>query len=192
MFVIFGVKVGEEWLDIKNLVAHDSVYTIQQFPTYTIDIDFNQPELVVPKLQELTLAVEECCPVGVAFGVEGVGEGVVWTDKHHNMFKVKGDKHSSSKVKKLASVDVDKINSINEFVEYAVTENRMNQGIEQVFTTESREVEMSGLGDFLKWLMQDIVSEEMETLSANNLEPKEIGKGVTTKARTWFKDTFFL
>ena len=46
---------------------------------------------------------------------------------YHCKDKVKGEKHSSSKVKKLASVDVEKLNSIKDFVDYAVTESRLEQ-----------------------------------------------------------------
>jgi hypothetical protein len=191
MFVIFAVKVGDNWTN--NLEAGFShninlpVYLITKFPTYTMDIDFNNPDMSVPKLQELTLAVEAECPVGKALGNIGIGEGIVWRNANNNMFKVKGEKHTSSKVKKLASVDIEKLTSINEFVEYAVTESRLEQGIDVVFTQQSLEVDIKMLGDFLKWLMRDIISEETDTLAGNGLEPKDVGKGVSTKGREWFK-----
>jgi hypothetical protein len=148
-FFIFGVKVspfpieGEDkprtayWVDYTDLGNSEvRIYNIDDFPTYSLEIDFNYPELVQNKLSELTLAVEEECPVAKAFGFSGVGEGIVWSCEYKGVvhrFKVKGERHSSSKVKTLASVDVEKINSIKEFVDYAVTESRFSQGIEKVF-----------------------------------------------------------
>ncbi len=191
MFVIFAVKVGDTWVtDLESgysPVRDMNMYLITRFDTYTVDIDFNNPDLSVPKLQELTLAVEAECPVGKAFGVSGVGEGIVWSDTTGNIFKVKGEKHSSSKVKTLTDVDIEKLHSINEFVEYAVTESRLEQGIDVVFTQPGLDVDIKRLGDFLKWVVRDIISEETDTLLGNNLEPKDIGRGVSAVARTWFK-----
>jgi hypothetical protein len=45
-----------------------------------------------------------------------------------NPEKVKGAKHSSSKVKTLAKVDVVKLENAKAFVEYCFTESRLNQG----------------------------------------------------------------
>lgn len=205
MFVIFGVKIvpnNEEipayWVneDLPLLVSPQyQIHNINNFETYEISIDFNNPADIQNKLIELTDAVEEECPVGKYFGrVKGTdcttGEGIVWTytdeNNQRHIFKVKGEKHSNSKVKTVAAVDTEKLNSIKEFVEYAVSENRLNQAIEQVFTQNSVEPDIKQMGSFLKWVANDIFKEEMDTLIDNKLEPKEIGGAVSTKARLWF------
>jgi hypothetical protein len=153
-----------------------------------MDIDFNQPELVQNKLSELTLAVEAECPVAKAFGFSGVGEGIVWSCEYKGVvhrFKVKGEKHSSSKVKTLASVDVEKINSIKEFVEYAVSESRFNQGLEKTFPN-NEPVDVKKMGALMKWIVDDIIKEEMDTMVSNKLEPKDVGKYVSAKVREMF------
>lgn len=46
MFVIFGVKADDNWIELP-LYLHDNqnnIYNILQFPTYEVDIDFNSPE----------------------------------------------------------------------------------------------------------------------------------------------------
>jgi len=200
-FFIFGVKIspspieGSEiqpsayWVDYTYLRAPEArIYNIDDFPTYSIDIDFNRPELVQNKLGELTLAVEEECPVAKAFGFSGIGEGIVWSCIDKNVvhrFKLKGDKHSSSKVKKLAEVDVEKINSIREFVDYAVTESRFNQAIEKVFPN-NEPVDVKKMGEVMRWINEDIIKEETDTLVKNNLEPKDVNKYVSTKVREMF------
>jgi predicted restriction endonuclease len=93
---------------------------------------------------------------------------------------VKGEKHSSSKVKKLASVDVEKLNSIKDFVDYAVTESRLEQGLGEIG------LDMKKTGEFLKWIKQDVFKEESDTLKENNLEMKDIGKELSNKARKWY------
>jgi hypothetical protein len=94
-------------------------------------------------------------------------------------------KHSVSKVKKVASVDPEKLANIEEFVNYAVTENRLEQGIQEVFGDE--ELSMKKTGDYLKWIVNDIMSEETDTLEANGLVAKDVNKYISTKAREWFK-----
>jgi len=125
----------------------------------------------------------------ISFEVDMVGEGVCYEGYFKDcryIFKVKGEKHSSSKVKKLAEVDVEKINSIKEFASYVVTENRLNQAIEQVFTCNSIEPDRKHTGDFLKWIANDVAKEEMDTLVENGFEPNDVMPYVKEHARKWF------
>lgn len=180
-----------QWLPIPIVKGiNPRIWDIEEFTTWTIDIDFNRPEEAQNKLIELTDKVEQECPVAMEFGFSGIGEGIVWKTKFENdviRFKVKGEKHSSSKVKKLANVDIEKVNSINEFVEYAVTENRLNQGIEQVFTATNRIPDIKLTGDFIKWISCDVMKEELDTIAANGLEWKEVAGAVNKKASSFFK-----
>ena len=197
MFVIFAVKVVKDtnsyyltrdvWSEYSSPDNH--IFNINDFPSFDIDIDFSNPALVQNRLIEITEEVEKECPVAKCFGVSGIGEGVCWEGYYKDsryIFKVKGEKHSVSKVKKLAEVDVEKINSIQEFVNYAVTENRLNQGIEQVFTSNGEIPNRSKTGDYLRWIVNDIAKEEMDTMISNNLEPKDVNKYISEKARKWF------
>ncbi len=198
MFVIFGFKLthegNEKWLDhncsfLKNNLP-EHIYNIEYFPCFELEIDFNHPQESQNKLVEITEEVEKRCPVGMVLGSNGLGEGVVWRGfykKSYFVFKVKGEKHSSSKVKKLANVDIEKIASIREFVDYAVTENRLNQGIKEVFFSENIDPTIQGMGDFIRWVFNDVIKEELDTLLENNLTPKDIGSAIASKARPWFQ-----
>jgi len=194
---IFGLKIskpGDEkfnayWLDSSFIVNEDRrIFNIEKFETYSIDIDFNMPQLIQNKLGEITQEVEKECPVAKFFGVSGVGEGVVWSIEYKGIvyrFKVKGEKHSVSKVKTLAAVDTEKLNSIAEFVNYAVTENRFNQAIEKVFGTKDK-MDIKQMGDFIKWIINDIMKEELDTMTANKLEPKDVNKYISARSREMF------
>jgi hypothetical protein len=176
---------GEDdgWLANKEL----KILPITRFETHLLDIDFNCPELVQNKLGEITEAVENECPVAKYFGVSGIGEGVVWAAEWNNQvlrFKVKGEKHSSSKVKTLASVDVEKIGSAVEFADSVVTDSRFNQAIENVFNGES--VDIKKLGEVIKWVMNDVLKEEIDTMAANSLEPKDVGKYISQRVKEKF------
>lgn len=189
MFVIFGIKIDDEWVDIPETL-HDNdngVYNIMQFPTYEIDIDFNYPERVQNDIIDMIMKVEQSCPVGKYFGVDGIGEGIVFTciDDQTLKFKSKGEKHSVTKVKKLNSVNTEMMNSINEFVEYAVTENRLEQGV-SYFNENNIEIDSKNTGQFLSWVVRDVLKEESDTIETNNLDDKSLKKAIVTKARVWF------
>lgn len=170
--------------DLKS-INDSGIYTITQFPTYEITIDPNDPILSQSQLIDITNEVEACCPVAKQLGVNGIGEGVVWVPSDSilirntgHWFKVKGNKHSSSKVKTLAAVDVEKLNSINEFVEYAVTDNRIEQAITECGMTLDS-FDRAKTGDVIRWVINDIIKEETDTLQENQLEPKDIGNRVS-------------
>ncbi|MDA3854911.1 MAG: RNA ligase family protein [Candidatus Woesearchaeota archaeon] len=198
MFVIFAVK----YTNIENHEDHsyeelgfyskpNSIYNSNMFPKFYVDIDFNKPQHAQAEIVDLVEKVELECPVGKYFDVSGIGEGIVFChyDEHGNrdyIFKAKGKKHSSSKVKTVASVDIEKVKSIDAFIEYSVTENRLNQAIEQVFTATSTEPTIKMMGDFLSWVSRDVISEELDTMTENSLEPKDIGRTLGNKARSWF------
>jgi hypothetical protein len=200
-FYIFGIKVtpiegddetrakGSYWVDYAGFRDTDhGIFNILDFETFSIDIDFNMPELSQNKLVELTEYVEKECPVGKHFGISGIGEGIVWDISVNGevyRFKTKGERHSASKVKTVAPVDVERLNGIVEFIDYAVTENRFNQALENVFFN-NEPIDVKKLGDVIKWVMADIIKEETDTMDKNGLSPKEIGKYVSDKVRKLF------
>jgi len=200
IFVIFESVLifgdGEDETRVYNTdnnvftFERDDVHTIYEFPTYRIKIDFNHPALAQNEMIAITEAVEAECPVGKALGVSGVGEGVVWSYRGNPnssgiMFKVKGEKHSISKVKTLASVDVEAYQNVIDFVNGVVTENRCNQGIDYL-NEMNIEVNVKATPDFLRWIVNDVLTEEATTIVENNLDGKTINREVAKKAREWF------
>jgi hypothetical protein len=201
MFVIFAVKLFNEegdhvWMDmakIKDLeLPEHNIYNILRFGSWELDIDFNHPELAQNKMIEITEAVEAECPAGKHFGVSGIGEGVVWQPitpgwySSDFWFKVKGEKHSVSKVKTLAAVDVEAVANLQKFVDDTVTEARLEQGLQNLINEQQKPFEMSSLGDFIRWVFNDIVKEESDTIVASQLDPKKLGGPVANKARPWY------
>jgi len=197
MFVIFAVKVAPKegvsyYIDSKDLNdPNNLIYNIHDFQTFKVEVDFAYPGIAQNKFIELVNEVERECPVGKALGItEGntVGEGIVWTayfDGVKHVFKTKGTKHSATKTKTIVPIDIEKLNSIQEFVEYAVTENRMKQAISEVFADEIPTIQK--MGDFLRWIVKDIAKEEIDTLEKNNLLVKDVGRYISNKSRPWFQ-----
>lgn len=194
-FWVFAIKVGETWMQNVSVLL-DYVYQkdIEMLPItsfgdlYEIDIDFNRPEIAQAELVRLTQAVEDCCPIGKALGVEGVGEGIVWVNLDDPTrplrFKVKGEKHSTSKVKTLADVDVAKVESAVKFADYAATENRVKQAVQELTGGEPFDIKL--MGDVIKWVAADIIKEESDVLAENGLTMKDVGKYTGQRTREIF------
>jgi ribosomal protein L16/L10AE len=108
------------------------------------------------------------------------------TSDNRYVFKVKGEKHSVVKAKRAVSISPEKLASITEFIEYACTENRLNQAIEQVFTSNDIVPVITQMGNMIKWMNIDIIKEETDTLAANGLEPREVNKYISMKTKNWF------
>ena len=191
-FSVVGVnKDTVDQLDVK-LSVNESIrfYPVETFGVYNVQLDLDNVHLAQQEVKDLTINVENECPVGKYFGVSGTGEGIVFTDETKQYsFKSKGEKHSVSKVKVIANVDIEKINKIKDFVDYSVTENRLNQGIEYL-KEMNKELDISSMGDFLRWLANDVLKEEQDVITENGLDNdlKAIMKSVSSKGRTWFMD----
>lgn len=196
MFVIFSIHIQKGDLslwyhaDIADPPDIENVYSIFDFPTFEMVIDFNVPQVVQNDLIKITEQVEAECPVGKHLGVTGVGEGVVWSRVNDYRpdftFKVKGEKHSVSKVKKLAPVDVERMNSIKEFIDSVVTMNRVRQAYDAVHLMNTERPTQKDTGDVIRWVFNDIMAEESDTIEANGFEKKELGKPISDASRKLF------
>lgn len=193
MFVIFAVKINDEWFNdaLPLFMSQEaSIYSIYQFGGWAMSIDFEQPEAKQNLLGEITQGVEDQCPVAAHFGQQGIGEGVVWRcveDPTSDLwFKVKGEKHSASKVKTLAAVDIEAVETLQAFVAKTVTEARLQQGLQNLVNEQGKPFAMTSIGDFIRWVHGDVVKEEADTLEASGIDPKKVGGSIAQAAKRWF------
>lgn len=189
---VFGVKNGDGSHIPTDGITDNSeaaIYNINNFTKYYVIVDVEFPDKATVSMGDIVCGVEAECPVASSLGVGEclVGEGVVWTPVDQALrndtglwFKTKGQKHSTSKVKTLVSASPEKLKSIEDFVAYAVTENRLNQGLENV------ELDVSNTGKFIGWVNRDICQEEVDVLASNGLEMKDVGKYISNEARKFF------
>lgn len=197
MFVIFAIKYQGVWLSneqCKNIkMPEHRIFNINDFANYEIVIDFNDPEASSSKLADLTNEVEKTCPVAKSFGAKNTtGEGIVWTcvtpgwKSSRYWFKVKGEKHKVTKTKKIAPSTPEDMKSINKFVENVVTKNRLQQGVHAILNRfESGDFEPKMIGAFLKWMNEDILNEESDTMHESQIPPKIAKKYIIHQSREW-------
>lgn len=205
-FVVFGLKVSSTlkaenpddevipsvWLDHSWINSPENrIYNIDNFKKFHVSVDFDKPATALEIINQLTLEVERECPFAKEFGVSGIGEGIVWSAPYKDgyiRFKSKGEKHTGKKetVNKPA-VDMLVLENVNKFVDYAVTEGRLNQAIQDtVGIGNEKTITMQHLGAVIKWIRHDIDTEEVNTLVDSGLEPKDVVSAVCKRTKEMF------
>jgi hypothetical protein len=191
-FIVFGIKVRyggeEEWMideDVEDCLK-GILLTIFEFSNWSVEIDFNNPDEAINQMVAITNEVELKSPIGIAHDVDGIGEGVVWKCGDY-IFKVKGKLHSASHVKELIAVDIEKVRSVQEFVDKVVSNNRLTQGLDYL-----REMAIpannKAIGPFINWIKGDCIKEELELLEESGLVVEDVVKAISIKAKDFFID----
>jgi len=198
MFVIFDVKIINENKNyyIENLQdidfpEHSNIHSIYKASRYEVEVDCNNPDLAIEKLNEYTANVEDECPFGKLFDAAGIGEGIVWKSYTGNgyryTFKTKGEKHSKSKVAKAPKVQLtpEQHATQESFITAVLNEGRMKQGLDYL-REFNHEPTMSSFGIFIKWVISDVISEEADTMKENGFDKKSLGKILPNQIRSWY------
>lgn len=189
--VWYETKVDGKWVDNPE----KDIFNVMNFPTWEIEIDFNKPDIANNKLVDLIEnTIEPNSPIGKQFGKEGnTGEGVVCTFTYKDVlyrFKVKGSKHSKTKVKKLKKVDSVKEQAKREFANYATPAWRLEQMYQELYgiNNEKGEPNIKDTGDFIKLVIKDVMKEEMDVMYKKGLTPKEVNSLISRISANWFKE----
>lgn len=176
------------WVEAK----WNTIHNIMNFDNYTFEIDFNEPEKYINSIIELVEKIEEASPVGKKFGFESnIGEGVVCSyltiDNSLIQFKVKGEKHSNSKVKTAKMVDIGELEKIDECVSKIIHNWRFEQGLIEIFGSDyENTLDRSKLGNYIKWITSDTIKEESDIITEYGFDPKDIIGKVSQKAKEYF------
>ena len=219
MFVIFDIQIDGRWCQMQDFAdVHDNahgVYNIMQFPIFEdIIIDTTSDdalEKVQSELIRLTEQVERQCPVGLHFGVNGPGEGIVWKpveqkyNKSAYWFKVKGEKFAvtTPRTKKdIAALDVEQRDmQMSEFVITRVSINRCRQALSEIREGDASASPDANGGDtpkqlkvlasYYKWVYADVMKEEADFIHANGWNQcagqiKSLAKLINAEARKHF------
>lgn len=212
-FVVFAARVPGD-ARLRMFTGMFDVFTEggwkpREIRAEEITIDFSQPDAAVARLEAITAQYENCCPYGKSFGIEGIGEGLVWKpiglgrgEKWNDpetlkwsdpetlnrlMFKTKGEKHSNksagSKVK--VAVAAERIADFNALVEKLLPAWRLEQGLSWM-RENGIEVSKPNTGEYLKWIAKDVLKEESDYIAASGFEDKVVMAEVGRKARQFY------
>lgn len=177
-------------INVSNTEAR--IYNICDYKLFVIDIDFNDTDRIQNEIIDMTIAVEDECPVAKEFGFENtIGEGIVFetilSDGTRLAFKSKGEKHSNSKVKTIKAVDMEKLDKIDKCIEQICHTWRFQQGIQEIFGVDyENTLDRKRIGEYLKWVTSDTLKEESDIIAEFGFEPKDIMSKVSQKAKEYF------
>ncbi len=183
----------------RNLIPllREGVYSVTSIPSFSITIDFQDSSSLQQAAlfcDALTLAVEDGCPWAKKFGVEGLGEGIVWKPDpiwgmvHSNLwFKTKGPKHRTEarKEPKRANITPEDIQGLHAFADFAVTNQRLVQGLAEL-KEQGFPLTVQSTGEYLKWVCKDILKECEGEIVQAKLSWKQASRIISTRAREFF------
>jgi hypothetical protein len=87
-------------------------------------------------------------------------------------------------------VDVEAVENIRAFVAATVTEARLEQGLDNLVREQLLPFEMKSMGDFIRWVYNDVLKEEMDTIVASQIDTKKLGSAIANEARPWYIKKF--
>lgn len=180
-------KTTEDYIDNKE----SNIFNVMNSKYWEIDIDFNNPAIAQNQLAELVeKEIEPNSPIGCYMGKEdNIGEGVVVQFMLNDIlkrYKVKGEKHSSTKVKTLKVIDTKRELEKIEFANYCCKPFRLEQAYQLTFDTlNGGKGDIKKTGDFIRNVISDCMKEETDIIIEKNLEWKQVNGMISKIARTW-------
>lgn len=197
-----GINGEAAYLEIRPekiraiLPDHEDIFVLPYFgEPVTLDFsDRHQLQTATDTINQMVATVEAKDPwVQETFGVEGVGEGLVLYPQADDLvfregyteliFKAKGEKHQVVKNRQAVQIDPEVAQSIEEFVDLFLTEARFEQAL---MDGCDGELNIRKMGQFLKWISQDVLKESEAELAAANLTWKQVNKPLSNIARKWY------
>jgi RNA ligase len=192
MFVVFAICIdGKFQFDDLPMIVNSGIENILG-SNYKVTIDINQPELSQDYLIKATNEVVQQCPFALDYGVQGPGEGIVWTCVDYLnrgiplQFKTKNADLSAFKGRTVADYDVLKLTSVDDFCIRALTPARIEQG-KQYLQQSGKAVDVSNTGYFVAWIVNDVITEQQLTLVKNQISKSSAKKALKDKATNLYK-----
>ncbi|KAK5747407.1 hypothetical protein LTR17_000048 [Elasticomyces elasticus] len=178
-FVIFSIHIGnitnvgwehiEDYADISD--DAEGLHNVSKAGFFHLDYSFeDEGAAFLAQAKELTLKVADACPFGEAMGVDGKGEGIVWTPSRLSILPNTEDFWLKTKEEHFRSVAVpqrkerlpesaDAGEKARAFAELTCTKGRLEQAWAYLLEM-GVERDMKGMSTFLGWMTRDIEVEE--------------------------------
>lgn len=165
------------------------IYNMKSFGNYSITLDFNRPTECEAALKQMAESVEANSPIAAYFNKpDNVGEGVYLIGFHEGTMyrlKAKGEKHGGKpKEPRQSKLTDEQSEHLQATADKLTPVWRINQAI-----TELNATELKHTGEVIKWVLADIVKEELSTLTDAKLTLKEVSGYVSKIVSTYYKDS---
>lgn len=129
------------------------------------------------------------------FGVEGVGEGLVFYPRglsathcpkrvfEYFAFKAKGEAHKIVSKTKAIQANAPEFESLNEFAKSVLTLGRLEQGTIQI---NQKEFDYKNIGKFIGWICGDVKKECQAEIEVSKLVEKDVLRVCGEHAKIWY------
>ncbi len=205
MFIVFDICVIKNekkyWFDmmeinraVSTMMHIPNVYSVYTFGYCDVDVDFNNPEAILPVLDDMVNAVEFRCPVAAHFlptDENLVGEG--WVLQHRatgTRFKIKGEKHAGRKqsdARARVTATPEYIEAMADLICVICPHSRLEQGL---FWLEHERMlninDNKNLGEYIKWVSSDVYKESLDIIDMSGFTWKEVAKEVAKTSKQHF------
>lgn len=181
------------------LPKHDDIVVLGNYLT-DLEFDFTDRASLqanIEHINEIVEAIDACDPfIKEMFGIEGNGEGLVFYPHVEGIgrelfgelaFKAKGESHkvNDNSSKKSIQIDPNVLAAKEEFIKTYVTEGRLEQGLHEACNGE---FDIKMIGNFIKWVSNDILKESVADREANNIDWKTVNKYTNAAVAQWYKN----
>ena len=186
-FYIFGILIIDyennfSWLckkSVSSIKPLKPILNLYHFETFSLTINFSNISDAHENMKIQLEYVENEDPVAKSLGVSGIGEGLVYTIENFMgkriVWKIKGEKHCQTNKK----IKIDD-SAINTIVEKVLPIWRLEQGVFEIFNNQL--IEKKLYGNYLKWIVNDIIKEELDVIEKSGFKLDQIKKQINKEA----------
>lgn len=157
-----------------------------------IVLDMNNPYSIKDYLDKETEKVVECCPVASRFGVKGFGEGIVWRASirkdgytQYIRFKTKGEHFNTHVVKSKVKIDPNELSTIISFCKEALTDRRIEQGVEFLVEKELP-LQKNSTKEFIGFILKDVFDECSDVIEELGIDNSNLKKELSKQSAKMF------
>ena len=190
--VIISICILGRWVEdskYADICDEDvGIFNIGRIGFFEHELNMDDVRASEMEIKRLVDEIERECPFAKALGATGHGEGIVWKATEYCgdadlWFKSKGDLLAVSHSSKLpaSAVDMENRERVENFAKAIVTGPRLEQGWEN-----SSQKDASGIGSFLKWIVNDCVIEEKREMEELKISKKKLSSAIVAIAKPWF------
>jgi len=201
-FVIVSARVNDSWVRDGDYTGPEferedaRIFHVIRGGMWKEHVELADLEAAEAKLSEISEQVAQMCPFAASFGIEGVGEGVVWKMDHDpanpNLWlKTKGKAWTPKSVaprlrhKETQGKDVVDAEEVA-FAEKVSHPRRMEQGLEWMAEMRLDTKEKGNAKDFAGWVECDVIKEERGEMERLGLKERVVMKKVKSIAFVWY------
>ncbi|KAL1798857.1 hypothetical protein ACET3X_002894 [Alternaria dauci] len=201
-FVIISININGRWQKDQeypdiNLPDY-GIYNASRCGLFHTTLYPDEIERTVSEVERMTEEVAAHCPFAATFGISGPGEGIVWkpVSPQYNAipalwFKSKGGKFKSTSFRpprQTNAVDTirDKRKAAAKLAGPWCSQQRLEQGWD-VLREKGVKQDVRALGDFLKWIRQDILEEEKTYITKFGVDEADLTVEIAKIAEPWYR-----